>query len=314
MAALFSVFALFNFFAKPEIVGMFRSAFRTESEERDARPRQKWLQRYAACVSKRCCEEQLKGAYSALTLNFYLVYLVYLVLFMLAVTLAPFNPLPAVLALQLLMLAFTVLVRPHFNVLEKARAVLTWTTTVTGTLAVFARLESFLLPVAFLALLTLHMLASVLIIVASLWQQLKRKCNDRSEVVKTMMKEGQADLEKDALKELILRFQNVERHNYSIDQEVQKIQLGFKEDVSVRTHSPERRPKEKEKEKEGEKEKEAARGQQEDVMDEELVQFEEEIIQEEHEHFRFQKGLDFFERYNGDIDNDLIKVEYPRID
>ena len=49
-------------------------------------------------------------------------------------------------------------------------------------------------------------------------------------------------------------------------------------------------------------------------MDEELVQFEEEIIQEEHEHFRFQKGLDFFERYNGDIDNDLIKVEYPRID
>ena len=70
VAALFSVFALFNFFAKPEIVGMFRSAFRTESEERDARPRQKWLQRYAACVSKRCCEEQLKGAYFALTINF----------------------------------------------------------------------------------------------------------------------------------------------------------------------------------------------------------------------------------------------------
>lgn len=29
IAGLFSIFALFNFFAKPEIVGMFRSAFRT---------------------------------------------------------------------------------------------------------------------------------------------------------------------------------------------------------------------------------------------------------------------------------------------
>lgn len=46
------------------------------------------------------------------------------------------------------------------------------------------------------------------------------------------------DLEKDALKELILRFQNIEFQNYSIDQEVQKIQLGYKEDVNVRTHSP----------------------------------------------------------------------------
>lgn len=160
-------------------------------------------------------------------------------------------------------------------------------------------------------LLTLHMLVSVLIIIASLWQQLKRKCNDRSEVVKSMMKEGQVDLEKDALKELILRFQNIERHNYSIDQEVQKIQHGYKEDVNVRTHSPERKQKDKEKEteKEWKEEKE-----EKDVMDEELVQFEEEIIQEEHEHFRFQKGLDFFDKYNGEIDNELIKIEYPKID
>lgn len=251
----------------------------------------------------------MKGVYSTLTINFYLVYLVYLVCFMLAVTLLPSVSLPIVLAMQVLMLVFVALVRPHFNVLEKARALLTWTIAVTGTFTVLAGAEGFILPVVFMALLTLHLLASVLIIIASLWQQLKRKCNDRSEVVKGMMKEGQADLEKDALKELILRFQNIERHNYSIDQEVQKIQHGYQEDANVRTHSPERRQKEEEKEEKGKERKE-----EKDLMDEELVQFEEEIIQEEHEHFRFQKGLDFFDKYNGEIDNELIKIEYPKID
>lgn len=59
---------------------------------------------------------------------------------MLAVTLLPFNHLPIVLVMQIVILIFIILVRPHFNILEKARALLTWTISVIGTFTVFARL------------------------------------------------------------------------------------------------------------------------------------------------------------------------------
>lgn len=59
---------------------------------------------------------------------------------MLAVTLLPSNSLPIILVMQVIMLVFVIIVRPHFNILEKARALLTWTISVTGTFTVFVRL------------------------------------------------------------------------------------------------------------------------------------------------------------------------------
>lgn len=91
-------------------------------------------------------------------------------------------------------------VRPHFNPFEKLRALFTWPTAILGTVAVAVRPKGFALPILFLTLLTLHFVASMLIIVHSIWLQIKRKCNDRSEVVKKLMREGEASGEKDTLR------------------------------------------------------------------------------------------------------------------
>ena len=89
IAVIITLFALFNFFVKPEIVGMFRSAFKTESDERDNR-RSKTMEKFLNCISKRCWNEKLKSIYAKVTINFYLVYICYLAAFVCLVAFAPF--------------------------------------------------------------------------------------------------------------------------------------------------------------------------------------------------------------------------------
>lgn len=73
----------------------------------------------------------------------------------------------------------------------------------------------------------MHCLIAGVIIIHSLWSQVKRKCNDRTEVVKKMMKEGQLDTEKDALREIIMRYQNLSSRNMSINKEVESKQYNL---------------------------------------------------------------------------------------
>jgi hypothetical protein len=106
---------------------------------------------------------------------------------------APSIQIAIVIVMQALILLMVLMVRPHFNIFEKARAVLTWTITFLGGLIVLMKPNSFIMPIMFLILLSVHLILSVCVIVISLVQQVKRKCNDRSEVVRKMMKEGQVE-------------------------------------------------------------------------------------------------------------------------
>ena len=188
-------------------------------------------------MAQRCFEERFAGFYFRVVNNFYLLQLVYVLAF---ATLNAFAPGPGsvlLLGLQGLMLLLVLWLRPHFNPFEKLRGCLTWLTLAFGTFAVLARPTDFLLVRVLLALLSLHLLASVLVIAQSLFLQLKRKCNDRSEVVKNLMKEGYVESEKQALREIILRFQNLENPNLTISQEVSKIQHNFQENFGEGQYS-----------------------------------------------------------------------------
>jgi hypothetical protein len=115
----------------------------------------------------------------------------YQVLFVFLTVFSTFQYLPIVLCLQAVMLTVVIMVRPNFNVFEKPRAVLTWVISLLGTFTVLSKPESFILPLFFLILLSLHVVISVLVSTISVVQQIKRKCNNRSEVVRNLMKEGQ---------------------------------------------------------------------------------------------------------------------------
>jgi hypothetical protein len=178
------------------------------------------IEKYAQCISKRPCEDSLKRLYTVVSINFYTVFLIYLCAVMAISILVPAFSAVAALILQVLLLTVVSVIRPHYNIFEKPRAIVTWFIAVVGSLTIVVNPPSFTLPILLLALLSIHCLIAGVVIVHSLWSQVKRKCNDRTDVVKKMLKEGQLDTEKDALREIIMRYQNLSSRNMSISKEV----------------------------------------------------------------------------------------------
>jgi len=68
------------------------------------------------------------------------------------------------------------------------RAIVTWVVALSGTIVLMIGSKSFAPSIFFLSLLSLHELISVLVMIISVWEQIKRKCNDRTEAVKKLLK------------------------------------------------------------------------------------------------------------------------------
>lgn len=90
----------------------------------------------------------------------------------------------------------------------------------------------------------------------------------------------------------------------TIDHEVEKIQMKFNDDENISAHKID---------KKYQIEQVAKIQAHNDAPDEEMIRFEDEIIEEQHDHLRFQKGLQFFNKYEDKIDKDLVNQEYPDI-
>ena len=91
------------------------------------------------------------------------------------------------ICLQTIVLIILAAVNPYFNSYEKIRAMLTFC------ILIFSNFipsggESFIFPLVLIALCCLHCLFAGFVLIHSLIAQIKRKCSDRSEVVKRMFK------------------------------------------------------------------------------------------------------------------------------
>lgn len=95
-----------------------------------------------------------------------------------------------ILGLQLLILAFLMIVKPYFNPHEKLRSVLTFLLLIFCTIINMINSKSFDLVMTFLTFLTLHTIYSGYIVIRSMIDHMKRKCNDRTKVVKRLFEDS----------------------------------------------------------------------------------------------------------------------------
>ncbi len=124
--------------------------------------------------------------------NFYTIYLSYMIISMSMLVCLPENSSPIILAMQAVLLFLVAFIRPHYSVYEKLRAIITCITALFGTLILLIGSKSFAPSIFFLSLLSFHVLISVIVMIISIWEQIKRKCNDRTEAVKKLLKEEDA--------------------------------------------------------------------------------------------------------------------------
>jgi hypothetical protein len=168
-------------------VGFFRSAFRAFGDARESNGPSS-CSGLQNCLTRRLCQDSLGEFYNKYTTSYYYIFISYLIASSLLIALeAPARSILLVV-LQSLVLLVLVTTKPYFNKYEKVRAIFTFLILL---LSNFLALEvggPYTLPLMLLGLCSLHFLLVAFVLLASLIEQLRRKCNDRSEVVKRMFK------------------------------------------------------------------------------------------------------------------------------
>lgn len=89
-------------------------------------------------------------------------------------------------ALQAVILLILLIAKPYYNRIEKWRSVLMFLTLILANFLWQDLGNEYILPLALVAFCGVHLLLTTWVTITSFIDQIKRKCNDRSEVVKKM--------------------------------------------------------------------------------------------------------------------------------
>lgn len=291
ISTLIIIYSLALFILRPELSGIFRSAFRVFSESREDETKEACC----SCLTARICESKFGEYYIRYAPNHYYLFIPYLIVSSLILVTEPPFASTILIALQGFVLLILIVVKPFFNRIEKLRSVLMFLTLMLSNFLWQNIGNEYILPLVLVALCGVHLLVTVLVIVRSLIDQIKRKCNDRSVIVKKMFRvedqmnaknnQEKEDIEKETLRDLITRF------NQSHCQQMFPIaKIGVPPETQMAEVAPAEAPDQ--------------------IISEERALKEEVILEEEHEYMRYEKGLSFFDKYGKDLSNDLVKEHY----
>ena len=90
--------------------------------------------------------------------------------------------------LQGIVLLVLILTKPYFNTAEKVRSIFTFNILVFSNFITMDMGNGFTLPLVLIAACFVHMVMVTIILVLSFIDQVKKKCNDRTAIVKAMFK------------------------------------------------------------------------------------------------------------------------------
>jgi hypothetical protein len=184
-SVMITLYAFSNYVFRPSIVGFFRGAFRAFGDSCEDTVPGSGLQN---CFTHRLFQDALGEFYNRYTASYYYIFIAYLLASSLVIALE----LPArrviLVVLQSLVLLVLLAAKPYFNKLEKARSIFTFAILL---LSNFLSLEVggvYTLPLMLLGLCCLHFLLVAVVLMSSFVEQMRRKWNDRGEVLRRMFK------------------------------------------------------------------------------------------------------------------------------
>lgn len=187
ISVMITIFACQNLISNPKIVGCFRIAFRYYSSERESNSKQTNCQKLLKCLSYRPYEAEFSKFYLKICVNFYYFYIAYYIAAISLIISA--SSIMFLIILQALMLLLVLLIKPHFNILEKGRSVLTFCLLIFATVCLKTQVNSFMFSICLLALFSCHSIYLGVIMFYSFVDQLKKRCGYRSKIVRRLFKE-----------------------------------------------------------------------------------------------------------------------------
>lgn len=139
-------------------------------------------------LTARICESRFGDCYSRYSTNHYYLFILYLISSSVIVVVEmPFR-LVVLTALQGSFLLVLVAAKPYFNPVEKFRSILMFSALILTNFIQNDLGGTYTLPLVLIGMCVLHLLLTIWVLIRSLVDQIKRRFNDRTEVVKRMFK------------------------------------------------------------------------------------------------------------------------------
>ncbi len=163
-SVLLTLWALYNYCFRPEIVGIFRSAFRLFGDSKE-QAGNRTCGSLIDCLCQRFCEGSLGGCYSRYITNHYFLFIGYLIVSGLVIAHAASSRSSVLNALQSVVLLVLVTAKPYFNKTEKFRSILMFSTLLASNF-ISAELEgAFTMPLVLIGLCSLHCLICICVLI-----------------------------------------------------------------------------------------------------------------------------------------------------